>query len=139
MKTEINKILDRLDAIEKRLTDVENLPLGKGSATSLRHANKNQSLREFILSKRPADDVQMTLAIGFYLEKMGKMSSFNIGDLENALEHAKSSKPKNINDKVNKNIRKGHLEEASEKKGGRTAWYLTNSGELFVENGFKKQ
>ncbi len=73
------------------------------------------------------------------MEKHEKLSSFNINDLEAAFERAKEKKPTNMNDKVNMNIRNGHLEEASEKKDSRKSWYLTNSGEQHVENGFKTQ
>lgn len=131
----LKKILDRLDSLEARIVKIESgSPATEGVATQ-----KKLSLREFLLSKKPADDVKKTLAIGYFLEKFEGFNSFNISDLEGAFERAKEKKPSNMNDKVNMNIRNGHLEETSEKKDAHKAWYLTNSGEQFVENNFNAQ
>lgn len=137
-KDAIQKIYARLDEIEARLANIE-----RGADTpavqvppSVATHQKKLSLKEFIISKKPTDDVKKTLAIGYFLEKVEGLSSFNITDLEAAYERAKEKKPTNMNDKVNMNIRNGHVEETSEKKDSRKAWYLTNSGERFVENEF---
>jgi hypothetical protein len=134
----LEKIIKKLETLEVRISRLEQ---GKESNAldSQSDPQKKLSLREFLLSKKPTDDVKKTLAIGYYLEKHEKLSSFNINDLEAAFERAKEKKPTNMNDKVNMNIRNGHLEETSEKKDSRKSWYLTNSGEQYVENGFKAQ
>lgn len=129
----LEKIIEKLEALEVRVTKLEHTDAPTGNAGT----SKKLSLREFMLSKKPTDDVKKTLTIGYFLEKFESMSSFNIGDLEAAFERAKEKKPSNMNDKVNMNIRNGHLEESSEKKDNRKAWYLTNSGEQFIENNFK--
>ena len=95
---------------------------------------KKISIREFLLTKNLRSDVQRTLAIGYYLEQYENMSSFNVNDLETGFRKAKESLPTNINDKVNKNIQKGYITEAEEKKDNHTAWYLTNTGEKSVES-----
>jgi len=137
-ENDLEKIIKKLEELEVRIFQLEqgrenNAPDNKSDC------QKKLSLREFLLSKKPTGDVKKTLAIGYYLEKHEKLSSFNINDLEAAFERAKETKPTNMNDKVNMNIRNGHLEETSEKKDSRKSWYLTNSGEQYVENGFETQ
>jgi len=100
---------------------------------------KKISLKEFLLSKNPKDDVQKTLAIGYYLEKYDGLTSFNTKDLKEGFRVAKEKIPKNINYKVIRIIQQGYMMEAKEKKDNLKAWNLTNSGERFVENGFKKE
>ena len=79
------------------------------------------------------------MAIGHNLEEYETLSSFNVRDLENAFRAAKERVPANINDKVNKNIEKGYIMESKGRKDNLKAWVLTNSGEQYVENNFKKE
>jgi len=67
------------------------------------------------------------------------MSSFNVKDLERGFREAKEKAPANINYNVIQNIKSGYMAEAKERKDKLKAWYLTNSGERFVENGLKKE
>ena len=101
--------------------------------TDEKPVRKQISIREFLLTKKLQNDIQRTLAIGYYLEQHQNMDKFNTKDLENGFQKAKETVPSNINDKVNMNIKKGYMMEASEMKDNRKAWYLTNSGENFVE------
>ena len=139
MEDDIKKILAKLDALEKRISRIEESNSGTATDDSGVMLKKKLSLKEFLLSKNPTDDVKKTLAIAYYLEKYDGLSLFNINDLEGAFEHAKEKKPININDKVNMNIRNGYMEKSSEKKDSRKAWYVTNTGEAFVQNDFKTQ
>jgi len=126
---------DKIREFEKRIAVLEsiiNSPVPAATTT----LNKKTSLREFLINKKPSDDVKKTLAIGYYLEKLGGLDSFNVSDLLGSFEKAKEKKPLNINDKVNMNIKKGHMDEVSKKKDDKKAWHLTSSGELFVENNF---
>jgi hypothetical protein len=137
MKIDLEKIIKRLDAIEKRIEAIEknkNEMFLKAGAENL--AVRKTSLREFLISNKPSDDVKRTLAVGYYLEKFDSLNSFGVKDLESAFERGKEKKPSNINDKINMNIRNGHIEEAKEKKDGRKAWYVTNSGEAYVDGSF---
>jgi len=140
MDTDIKTILDRLTAIEDRLSKIEGGgKIAPNTETQDNRQAKKPSLGEFLVSKKPTDDVKKTLGIGYFLEKSQGLKTFNIKDLEVAFERAKEKKPSNMNDKVNMNIRNGHMAEATEKKDSRKAWYLTNSGEQFVEAGFRMQ
>jgi len=126
----IKEILTKLEEHESRISAMEGAPAKKTQVEG-----KKLSVKEFLLSKKPTDDVQRTLVIGYYLEHLESMESYNARDLANGFRSAKEPPPLNINDKVNMNIRKGHMMEAKEKKGKSKAWVLTNMGEKFVEEG----
>jgi hypothetical protein len=128
----IDAIMKMLQDHETRIAALEGL--GQGMVTN---QQKPISVKEFVLSKKPNDDTRRTLAIGYFLEKYEKAASFNIRDLEEGFRKGKEKVPLNINDKVNGNIRNGHMMVASEQKDGLTAWTLTNSGERFVESNFQ--
>lgn len=119
-----------LDDHEKRIAELE-----AAFRTSTEPVQKRISPKEFLISKKPKDDIQKTLLLGYYLERHKSLVSFNAKDLETVFREAKEAPPDNINDKVNKNVQKGHIMEAGEKKGKMKAWNLTASGESFVENG----
>lgn len=130
---EIIDIQKKLEEHESRISKLESFFQTKPEAVK-----KVVSIKEFILSKGPKDDLQKTLTIGYYLEKFVGYSTFNIKDLENGFRSAKETVPRNINDCVYKNIKKGgYLMEAEEKKDRKKAWTLTTSGEKYIENNFK--
>ena len=124
-----------LEDHEKRIKTLEGQPKFDVAVG----AEKQISVKELLLSKKPTDDNQKTLVIGYYLERYRGIEAFNIKDLEDALREAREKVPDNINDKVNKNIRSGYMMETKEKKDKLKAWNLTSMGERFVENDFKKE
>lgn len=134
MEEELKRIKDILENHEERLTKLEKLFSSKP-----KEVKKSLSVKEFLISKKPRDDVQKTLIIGYYLEKYREMESFNANDLQVAFRESKEKVPTNINYKVIQNIKSGYMTEAKEKKDKLKAWYLTNSGEEFVENDLKKE
>ncbi len=115
----------RISALEKRF---ENPGLVAQAARE-----KKQSTKEFLLSKNISADTQKVLALGYYLERAEGLSSFNVPDLEAAFRAAREKLPKNLNDGVNKNVARGFIMEAAEKKDSKKAWHLTATGERFVE------
>lgn len=129
MSDEKDEILKKLVELESRISALE------GRTDKKTAEVKRLSVKEFLLSKKPADNVQSTLAIGYYLEHFESMDRFNARDLADGFRAAKEPPPANINDKVNLNIRKGYMMGIKEKKDNYKAWVLTNSGEEFVEKG----
>ncbi len=127
-------IKKQLADYEKRISKLEAL-----SETKPEPIAKKFSIKEFLLSKKPKDYPSKTLAIAYYLEKYEKLPSFNAKDVEKGFRLAREPLPKNINDNVNKNISKGYIMEAPEKKDNLTAWVLTSSGEIYVESSFEKK
>lgn len=90
-------------------------------------------------SKKPETELQKTLVIAYYIEKYENLNSLNVKDLESGFRRAKEKLPGNINYEVIRNIQKGYMMEAEEKKDNRKAWYITNTGVEYVENNFKKE
>lgn len=131
---EIVEIKKKLEEHEKRISKLESSFQSEPEAVK-----KEVSIKEFMISKKPNNDVQKTLTIAFHLEKYKNFSSFNVKDLERNFRAAKEKVPKNVGDKVQKNIKKDYMMDAEEKKDNIKAWVLTNSGEEHVENGFKKE
>lgn len=124
-----------LEDHEKRITDLEK-KLSEELATA--SPVKMLSIKELMLSKKPKDDIQKTLLIGYYLEKYSKLADFTPKDLKDGFGNAKEPLPENMSDKIAKNIKKGHLMELPNKNDGRRALAVTSSGEKFVENDFKE-
>lgn len=132
---------EMLEAIKKQLLDHESRiskleiqpKIDKDTGT------KKLSIKEFILSKKPKNDIQRTLVVGFYLDKYEGLDCFNTKDLENGFRSARETVPSNMNVDVNENIKKGYFAETKEKKDNQKAWYLTNLGEEFVNTGLPEQ
>lgn len=124
--------------LEKRVAVLEKL-LSSKSEISATLQDKSLSLREFMDEKKPANDVQRTVVIGYFLEHYKRMTSFNIGDIEKEFRGAKIVPPQNVNDKINMAVRRGLVMEDPEKKNSKKAWVLTGTGEKAAEKGFGKQ
>ena len=130
----LEAITKQLENHEKRISKLEARPQTENESTN---TNKKISIKEYIIAKKPQKDTEKTLAIGHYLEKFEGCSHFIVKDIEAGFRSAKEPVPTNINDMVNKNISEGFIMDAKEKKGGKRAWVLTNSGEKCVEDGFE--
>ena len=130
-KEEIAGIIKKLEDHERRISALEGMP------QKTKSGGKKLSIKEFIIEKKPSDDVQKTLVIGCYLEHIEGMDKFNVKDLTEGFRLAREPLPANINDKVNLNIKKGRMMVVKEKKDQHKAWYLTNTGEKFVEKGLQ--
>jgi hypothetical protein len=66
------------------------------------------------------------------------MASFTKADLEKGYNDAKEPAPSNIGVNIKHCIKQGHMMEAEGKKGNKTAYVVTRSGEQFVLAGYKK-
>jgi hypothetical protein len=132
---------EMLEVIKKQLLDHESRisKLEAQPKIDKDIGKKKLSIKEFILSKKPKNDIQKTLVVGFYLEKYEGLDCFNRRDLENGFRSAKETIPSNIGVDVNENIRKGYFAEAREKKDKLKAWYVTNRGEECVEMGLSEE
>ena len=112
---DLKSLNKKILSLEQRVVALEMLLNGKKPDTIASSAKK-LSVKEFILTKKPSGDVQKTLAIAYYLENNEEMQSFNVEDLAHYFQLAKEPTPQNLNDKINMNIKKGHVMEAKEKK-----------------------
>ncbi len=121
----------RIDELEKRVEKLERLLLTPDPKPT---KTKKMSPKEFLLTKSVKFSMQKVLVLGYYLEHMEGIESFNVMDLESIFRAAKEKLPKNINDMVNKNVARGLIDEAKSQKDSKKAWYLTSTGENLVEN-----
>lgn len=130
-----------LDAMKKRLEDHEKRisELETPLQTRPERVQKKESIKEFLLTKKPNGYAKKVLAVGYYLENYEGYTCFNIKDLESWFRSAKEPLPKNMNDTVNGNISQGYIMEAGSEKDSITAWVLTKTGEEYVESGFQKK
>lgn len=136
MDKEILEIYKRLNEHEERLAKLEGAHKAEPKVME-----KSVSINEFICSQETNDDVQKTLAVGYYLEKYDGLTSFNAKDLESAFQRLKVPKSQtiNFNYKAIRNIQQGYMNETKEKKDKQKAWVLTKLGEDYVERGFQKE
>ena len=95
------------------------------------------TVRQLVLEKAPADDVQRCVVIAYHLEKREEYKSFNAKDIEKGFVDAREKVPGNVADKILKNVWKGHMMQVPEEKDGLKAYVLTNAGIKFVESGLK--
>lgn len=122
----IRSLEGRVDAIEKRFGS-------EGAADALK-TKKTLSAKEFLMTKNIKTETQKVLALAYFLEHQNGLASYNVPDLQSAFRAARETLPKNMNDAVNKNIARGFLMEAKDKKDFKKAWQLTSTGEKFVDS-----
>ena len=136
---EIKDLEQRLISLERKFEKLEKDHQSYSTGDSVEAgAVKKISIKEFLIGKKVDDDVKLTLAIAYFLEHFGKELSFNVDDIKSGYRSAKIPLPSNVNDKINMNIKKGHIMDAKEKKDTKKAWEITATGENFVENELKK-
>lgn len=78
------------------------------------------------------------MTIAYYLEKYENLPCFNVSDIRESFKDAREKLPKNVPDKIQLNIKKGHMMDFGDKKDGLKAYVLTNSGEAYLENDFEE-
>ena len=128
MSEELKEIKNLLGKLDERISRLE-ASLGDKTKPI---EKKKLSVKEFMLEKEVITGTDKTLVLGYYLEKFEQLESFNVDDIDRAFREAREPVPGNINEAVNKNIRKGFMMSSGE-KDGKNAWILTNSGEKFVD------
>lgn len=134
----MNKLQDQVNALEERMKRLEQAVFSPAAADVSASKKKKSSAKEFLMTKELKTETQKILALGYFLEYMEGMESFNVNDLEVAFRAAKEKLPKNMNDAVNKNIARGFLMEVAEKKDAKKAWCLTSTGEKYLESELNK-
>jgi len=129
-----NTLEQRLQDLEQKVENLEK-KLSGNSTTPSAHLNSGKTLseKEYLLGKKPTDDVQRAFYLGRYLEEYKRMESFTAEDLRNAFRVAREPVPSNINDKINKNVAKGYFMEV-DPKDDKKAWVLTSTGEKVISD-----
>jgi hypothetical protein len=135
MAVETDGLSTRVEELEARVTKLE--AHFEGDIAVRPPKDRKLSAKEFLLTKNLTAETQKVLALAYFLEREEGLSSFNVQELETVFRAAREKIPKNMNDAVNKNIARGFLMGAKEKKDSKKAWQLTSTGERFVENNMK--
>jgi hypothetical protein len=120
----------RVSALEERLRKLEDRNVGEPQASA--PPDKKLSIQEFLRSKKPKSDVDRTLLVAYFSERFAGVSPFNLADLRDEFARAREPLPANLSDAINKNIQKGLMMEAAERKGGFKSWLITNSAEELI-------
>lgn len=101
--------------------------LRKGAQASQTEPRK-LSPAQFFRKVAPGTDVERILAAGYFLEVFENQESFTALEAREVVRSAKIPPPKNPNDSINKNIKKGLMMAAGDKEG-KMAFVLTSDGE----------
>ena len=129
----------RIENLENRVAKLEQLIGGSSSITQPIVSKRSQiSVVEFLRSKNPSTAMDKVLVFAIYHEKQGGKDAFNTEEILSLWRQAKETPPANINDLINKNIKKGFVAEEKMEKGQKKSWYVTSSGIEAVNKSFQK-
>ncbi|MBN1431759.1 MAG: hypothetical protein JW931_03205 [Methanomicrobiaceae archaeon] len=98
------------------------------------NAKSYESIVSFLKGKGFNTDLERVLGVAFYIDQMEGNNYFTSKEIGEKFSEARLSKPKNINDAINRNISKGLMWESDEKKNGLKSFYITNDGIEFCQN-----
>ncbi len=119
---------------------------GKGeSGKSLRQqtpittsaTGKKLSVAQFFRKLATQTDVDRALAAGYYLERYENLENFTALEIRERIRIAKINPPKNTNNSIDLNIKKGLIMPAGD-KDGRRAFVLTSDGEDAINEMLKE-
>jgi len=127
----------RLAALERRMDDAERLLQTRPANAPSGPTAKPETLREYMRGKNPKTAAEKAVVACRWLELNGT-TPVNAADLVQAFGEAKEALPENPADLFYKNGKRGFMAPSKEKKGGTTAWFVTNTGEKFVDGGLKE-
>lgn len=129
----IEELAERIAKLEKRVVVLESRLSDEKEQTGVdAKQSKTQSVREFLMTKKPTTANDHTLVLGHYIEQVSGQGYFSADDVRAAYRSAKLPGPKNVNDTINKNIVKGFMMESGLADLPVKTWVLTASGEEYV-------
>lgn len=135
-----NKIRDIPSVLDRLLLTNNNVYINDSStkespkSLNISKASERQSLNSFVKEKGFCNDMDLVLGVVYYLEIYDGKEYFTSKDIKECLKKGKFSSNMNIADIINKNIRKGYLEEQSEKQEGFKSFIMLNDGKDYIEN-----
>jgi hypothetical protein len=95
-------------------------------------AGKKVSPAQFFKKCNPKTDVDRVLVAGSYLEQFRNAQNFTAAEVREVIKEAKWPPPTNVNDAVNRNIKKGFLMSAGDREN-KITFVLTSDGEDLVQ------
>ncbi len=98
---------------------------------------KQMSVNQFFRKIPSKTDVDRTLIASYYLEKYRNYENFTASDVREIIKESRNNPPRNTNDSINSNIRKGLIMAAGDREGKR-AFVLTTDGEDAINEMLKE-
>jgi len=89
------------------------------------------SVAQFFKKTSARTDVDRVLAAGYFLERVKNQDNFTASEISDTVRGAKIPPPRNTNDAINKNIKKGYMMPSGDKEG-KMAFVLTSDGEDMI-------
>jgi hypothetical protein len=104
----------------------------RSPASSPEHKLKPKSPAQFFKMSNPRTDIDRTLAGIYFLEKYRNVQDATAAEIRDVIKEAKVPPPTNVNDAVNRNIRKGLIMSAGDREN-KMVFVVTSDGEAAVE------
>ena len=103
------------------------------TVSTIEPVGKKISPAQFFKKCNPKTDVDRVLVAGSYLEQIRNAQNFTAGEVRDLIKEAKWPPPINVNDAINRNIKKGFLMSAGDREN-KIAFVLTSDGEDLVRD-----
>jgi len=129
------------DFVEQKINEFLQKSAAPASSSSSKTAQPTQTTKIGTRGKSPAQffkacnartDNDRTLIATYFLEKFRNAQNSTAAEIRDVIREARVQPPRNPNDSVNQNIRKGLLMTAGN-KDNKMAFVLTSDGEAAVE------
>lgn len=118
------------EVIDRVQIQQDAVDLNESERLSLPHVNqqKYESLGSMLKEKSFSSDVERVLGAAYFITQPENTANFTAKEIEAAFREARANKLSNVNASINRNISKGLLCEADEKKDGLKSFYITQDG-----------
>ena len=133
--------------VEKKIDEFLKKPPTSTSGTTVSHVSESAARTElkgkkfspaqFFKKCNPKTDNDRVLAAAYYLEQVKNLQNFTAAEVRDQIKEAKRQPPRNVNDSINQNIKKGLLMSAGD-RDNKMAFVLTSDGEEQVAEMIKQ-
>lgn len=152
--SEINKAIERATEVADRYPERKNevftavltAELLRGGTsveptqpTHVALATKQLSIQEILRDRKPTNDVERALLLGYYIEAHKGNQSFTAKEISACFKEAREPVPQNVPDKILMNVKKGWIMTTGSKRDGAQEYTLTNTGLQIAQQGFAKK
>lgn len=128
----LDKVINNRENIQQNIMIQEkNTPVMQ---SQLEYKTKQKNINEFLKEKNFTKDVDLVLGIAYYLKQYNNQEEFTSKNVKEILKKAKYPSEKNFADLLNKNIKKGYIEETDNKIDGFKSLTIIEPGIVYIEN-----
>ncbi|MBU8580141.1 hypothetical protein KM911_00325 [Bacillus paralicheniformis] len=119
---------------QKKIIDVTSETLGSSESLTIIENEKYESTANFFNKKSFNKDVELVMGTAYFIDIIEGNGPFTIKDIENKLAEARYPKPSNISRDISKNIKKGYIDEHTEKRDGLKTFRVLSEGKKWCES-----